>query len=70
MRTVLDANPEPINVRNHFSIDPIKASFYAMDAYRVIGANDLADTRATSVMLTSTGYDGRVTSPMRLAERS
>lgn len=68
VRTVLDANPEPINVRNHFAVDPIKASFYAMDAYRVIGANDLADTMAASVMMTSTAYDGRVTSPMRLAE--
>lgn len=68
VRTVLDAQPPATNLRNHFVVDPTKANFYAMDAYRVVGADDLAEAMADTVVLTSTSPDGRVLSPMRLAE--
>lgn len=70
VRQILDACEMPANVRNHFSVDPTKASFYAMDAYRTLGpaTGDLADGMAETVIRTSTRPDGTVISPMRLAE--
>ncbi len=68
IRKVLDSQPPVSNLRNHFVVDPTKANFYAMDAYRVIGADDLAQAMADTVVMTSTAPDGRVLSPMRLAE--
>ena len=68
VRRVLDSCPTPANIRNHFNVDPTKASFYAMDTYRVLGSNGLADAMADSVIQTSTAWDGTAVSPMRLAE--
>jgi hypothetical protein len=68
VRRVLDACPTPSNIRNHFNVDPAKASFYAMDTYRVLGSNGLAEAMADSVIHTSTAWDGTAVSPMRLAE--
>lgn len=68
IRKVLDSQPPVSNLRNHFVVDPTKANFYAMDAYRVIGADDLAQAMADTVVMTSTAPDGRILSPMRLAE--
>lgn len=68
VRRVLDASPTPSNVRNHFNVDPTKASFYAMDTYRVLGVNGLADGMADTVIQTSSAWDGTIVSPMRLAE--
>ncbi|NYI76827.1 hypothetical protein [Nocardioides panzhihuensis] len=69
VREVLDSNDLPTNVRNHFSVDPTKASFYAMDAYRTLhGRERMADAMADTVIATSTRPDGTVISPMRLAE--
>lgn len=68
VRHVLDHNEPPANVRNHFAVDPTKASFYAMDAYRVLRDDALADAMAETVIRTSRAWDGRVISPMRLAE--
>ena len=68
IRKVLDSNPAPLNVRNHFNVDPTKASFYMMDAYRVLGVNDQADSMAETVIRTSRHFDGSIISPMRLAE--
>ena len=48
--------------------DPTKASFYAMDAYRVLGNDSLAEAHAETVIRTSTASDGRIIAPMRLAE--
>ena len=56
VRRVLDCCETPANVRNHFNVDPTKASFYAMDTYRVLGSNGLADGMADSVIQTSTGW--------------
>lgn len=70
VRQVLDGVELPANLRNHFAVDPTKASFYAMDAYRTLGAatGQLADAMADTVIATSTSPDGRIISPMRLAE--
>lgn len=70
VRTVLDGCELPGNLRNHFAVDPTKASFYAMDAYRTLGnaTSALADAMADTVIATSTSPDGRILSPMRLAE--
>lgn len=69
VREVLDSNDLPSNVRNHFNVDPTKASFYAMDAYRTLhGRERMADAMADTVIATSTRPDGTVISPMRLAE--
>lgn len=58
VRRVLDAIPAPENVRNHFNVDPTKASFYAMDAYRVLGVDAPADAMATHVIETSQNHVG------------
>lgn len=68
VRDILDRNEPGTNVRNHFTVDPTKASFYAMDAHRVLGDDSLADALAETVIRTSTAWDGRVISPMRLTE--
>ncbi len=69
VRTVLDANEPAVNLRNHFAVDPTKASFYAMDAYRSVpGAESLAAAMADTVIESSTRPDGSVISPMRVAE--
>lgn len=68
VRHVLDTNTPPTNPRNHFVVDPTKASFYAMDAYRVLKADPVADSLAETVIQTSTTPSGAVLSPMRLAE--
>lgn len=68
VRGILDSNPMPNNVRNHFAVDPTKASFYAMDAYRVLRENAQAEAMAETVIRSSTTPTGEVISPMRLAE--
>ncbi|WP_157063214.1 hypothetical protein [Luteipulveratus mongoliensis] len=67
VRRVLDRIAMPENLRNHFAVDPTKASFYAMDAYRVLGADSLASAMANHVVATSQ-TPSHVISPMRLAE--
>lgn len=70
VREILDGCELPGNLRNHFAVDPTKASFYAMDSYRTLGAatSGLADAMADTVIATSTTPLGEVISPMRLAE--
>lgn len=58
----------PENPRNHFQVDPTKYDFYAMDCWRLTGADALAQAAAETVIRTSTAPDGRSISPMRLAE--
>lgn len=67
-RTMLERLPYPENLDHHFVVDPEKFDFYAMDCYRVVGENQLAATYAQEVARTSTGPDGSVAKPMRLAE--
>lgn len=67
-RELLTRLPFPANPRNHFEVDPTKYDFYAMDVWRLTGADVLAAEAAETVIRTSTAADGRPISPMRLAE--
>jgi hypothetical protein len=67
-RNLLETLPYPENLDHHFVVDPTKFDFYAMDAYRVLGDDRLAETYAREVIRTGTGFDGHERSPMRNAE--
>jgi hypothetical protein len=58
----------PVRNDNHFTVDPDKWEFYAMDAYRLAGDDDLAHEYASEVIRKGTGPDGTERSPMRTAE--
>lgn len=43
---------------HHFTIDPDKIAFYAMDAYTIAGDDDLAEEHAAEVIRVGTRPDG------------
>jgi hypothetical protein len=49
-RRLLDALPYPDNLDNHFVVDPTKFDFYAMDCYRMLAEDRLAETLADEVI--------------------
>jgi len=49
-------------------VDPTKFDYYAMDCYRTLGVNAMAETLADEVIQASTDFDGRERAPMRLTE--
>lgn len=63
-RTTLEALPYPDNPSNHFVVDPAKWDFYAMNAYRLLGEDAMAESLAEELLRTTPA--GR--SPMRRAE--
>lgn len=67
-RTLLDSLPYPERPDNHFVIEPDKFDFYAMDCYRLIGDDRLAETLAREIIKKATAFDGTDISPMRKAE--
>jgi len=67
-RRLLDAMPYPENLDHHFVVDPTKFDFYAMDCYRMLADDKMADNLAREVIQASTDFDGRERAPMRLAE--
>jgi transcriptional regulator with XRE-family HTH domain/tetratricopeptide (TPR) repeat protein len=75
-RAQLDSMPYPDNLDNHFTVDPAKWDFYAMDCYRLLGAaggpasteNRLAQAYAEEIIRAGTGLDGQERTPMRIAE--
>jgi tetratricopeptide (TPR) repeat protein len=67
-RRVLEGLPYPENLDNHFVVDPAKFDFYAMDCYRIVGEDQLAELAAHEVVTSSTDFDGTVRKPMRVAE--
>ncbi|MGE5764137.1 MAG: hypothetical protein ACM3ZF_09755 [Mycobacterium leprae] len=67
-RTLLASLPPGQNLDNHFVVDPAKFDFYAMDCYRVLGEDALAELHARRVIDRGTGRDGLPRSPMRTAE--
>jgi tetratricopeptide (TPR) repeat protein len=67
-RKLLEGQPYPDNLDNHFVVDPNKFDFYAMDCYRILGENRMATTLAEEVIRASTDFDGTERSPMRIAE--
>jgi hypothetical protein len=60
--------PYPENLDHHFVVDPSKFDFYAMDCYRILGEDRLAQTLAHEVIRAGTDFDGTERSPMRMAE--
>lgn len=67
-RRLLDGFPAPARPDHHFVVDPDKWDFYAMDAYRIVGDNDLASHHAQEVLRLGTAPDGIERAPMRMAE--
>jgi tetratricopeptide (TPR) repeat protein len=67
-RNLLDAMPYPENLDHHFVVDPTKFDFYAMDCYRHLAEDNLAENLADEVIRSSTDFDGKERAPMRLAE--
>ncbi len=67
-RRLLDALPYPDNLDHHFVVDPTKFDFYAMDCYRMLAEDKLAETLADEVIRSSTDFDGTERAPMRTAE--
>jgi transcriptional regulator with XRE-family HTH domain len=67
-RVLLDSLPYPERPDNHFVVDPEKFDYYAMDCYRLIGDDQLAEMLAREIIGKTITPDGRVTAPMRRAE--
>jgi hypothetical protein len=67
-RRLLDAMPYPENLDHHFVVDPTKFDFYAMDCYRLLAEDKIAENLAHEVIQASTDFDGKERAPMRLAE--
>jgi tetratricopeptide (TPR) repeat protein len=67
-RSLLDSMPYPENLDHHFVVDPTKFDFYAMDCYRHLAEDNLAENLADEVIRASTDFDGTERAPMRLAE--
>lgn len=67
-RRLLDTLPYPDRPDNHFVVDPDKFDFYAMDCYRLIGNDTMAEMHALETLRKSTAFDGHPLSPMRMAE--
>ena len=67
-RRLLDSMPYPENLDHHFVVDPTKFDFYAMDCYRMLADDKMAENLADEVIQASTDFDGPERAPMRLAE--
>jgi transcriptional regulator with XRE-family HTH domain len=67
-RVLLDSLPYPERPDHHFVVDPDKFDFYAMDCYRLIGDDKLAEMHAREIIRKTTAADGTPLSPMRKAE--
>ncbi|MEU4215883.1 hypothetical protein [Actinoplanes sp. NPDC026623] len=66
-RTLLDSMATPDRPDHHFVVDPHKWDFYAMDAYRLAGDDQLAAHHTRTVLTLGAGPDGEK-GPMRMAE--
>lgn len=67
-RALLDKLPYPDRPENHFVVDPDKWDFYAMDTYRIVGSDQLAERNAEEVIQRSVNPEGVLLLPMRHAE--
>ena len=67
-RRLLESMPYPENLDHHFVVDPGKFDFYAMDCYRMLADDKMAEHLANEVIQASTDFDGQERAPMRLAE--
>jgi hypothetical protein len=64
----LSALPYPENCDHHFVVDPMKFDYYAVDCYRTVGADSMAEHLAEEVIEANTDFDGLERAPMRMAE--
>jgi hypothetical protein len=67
-RQLLESLEHPTNLDHHFVVDPSKFGFCAMDAYRLLDEDRLAETYADEVIRVGTDFDGTERMPMRIAE--
>jgi hypothetical protein len=67
-RRLLESLPYPENLDHHFVVDPTKFDFYAMDCYRTLADDKMAENLADEVIQASTDFDDTERAPMRLAE--
>jgi tetratricopeptide (TPR) repeat protein len=74
-RALLQRMPHPDNLDHRFAVAPAEWDYFAMDVYRVLGANRpngtenrLARTYAENVITLRTDYDGTERAPKRIAE--
>jgi hypothetical protein len=67
-RRLLEVMPYPENLDHHFVVDPTKFDFYAMDCYRHLAEDPMAENLADEVIRASTDFDGTERAPMRTAE--
>ncbi|MDH6498594.1 XRE family transcriptional regulator [Streptomyces sp. SAI-149] len=67
-RKLLEGMPYPENLDHHFVVDPAKFDYYAMDCYRLLGEDAIAETLANEVIRVGTDFDGTEKAPMRMAE--
>ncbi|HWG62808.1 MAG TPA: hypothetical protein VG253_13955 [Streptosporangiaceae bacterium] len=58
-RRLLDSMPYPENLDHHFVVDPTKFDFYAMDCYRMLADEKMAENLASEVIQASTDFDGK-----------
>src|SRR5690242_15644535 len=63
-RRLLESLPYPENLDHHFVVDPAKFDYYAMDCYRTLGVDAMAETLAAEVIQASTDFDGRERAPI------
>lgn len=49
-RRLLDSMPYPENLDHHFVVDPTKFDFYAMDCYRMLADDKMAENLASEVI--------------------
>lgn len=62
-RDLLESLLYPDNLDNHFVVDPAKFDFYAMDCYRILGEDRLAEVYAKEIIRAGTGFDGTSARP-------
>lgn len=67
-RVMIEGMSYPENIENHFVVDPAKYDFYAMDCYRQVGEDRLAQALAEDVICVGTDFNGKERAPMRIAE--
>jgi hypothetical protein len=53
-RSLPEALPLPEDTDHHFVVDPEKFDYYAMDCYRIVGEDRLAQLYASEVIRTAT----------------
>ena len=67
-RCLLDSTPYLENLDDHFVVDQTKFDFYAMDCYRMLAEDRMAENLADQVIRAGTDFDGTERAPTRVAE--